>query len=136
VQYAILFLDMEEIRQWKRSSSFHEACGIAWRGLKLAFKHERNLRLQLCGFVVVMIASFWMKLSAGEMGLIALSAGIVISFEMANSAIELLANIIKPEFSEKVRDVKDVMAGAVLVASLSAILVGIFVFGSAFLGVV
>jgi len=65
-----------------------------------------------------------------------LSAGIVISFEMANSAIELLANIIKPEFSEKVRDVKDVMAGAVLVASLSAILVGIFVFGSAFLGVV
>ena len=70
-------------------------------------------------------------LEAGEMGLIVLCCALVLSLELANTALEELADIVSAAHDARIGRIKDLMAGAVLVASCGAALVGCLVFGKA-----
>jgi len=63
-----------------------------------------------------------------EWAVLLLVIGLVISLEIMNTSIEALVDLCSPEQSELARIAKDAAAGAVLVAAITAVAVGAFIF--------
>ena len=69
-----------------------------------------------------------MKISAIDWILICIAIGLVIVSEMLNTAIEKVVDMVSPDYNEKAKFIKDVSAGAVLVAVIVSIIIGCVVF--------
>jgi len=114
-----------------RKFSFSErikSFGNAFRGIFYAFKTQPNIWIHSLAIVVVVIAGFIFKLDAMEWGLVVLAIGLVLVSEMINTAIEWLIDLVSPDYSEKAGLIKDVAAGAVLIAAVISVIIGAIVF--------
>ncbi len=107
-----------------RSKSFSHAL----RGIWVALNTTPNAWIQIAILFIVIAAGFWFKIVAYEWISIILSAGMVLAAEAFNTAIEIDIDLTSPEYHPFARDTKDVAAGAVLLASLAAALVGLVIF--------
>ena len=116
---------MSEMRQRRRKWQMFAYAG---RGIRMAVQSERNLRIHLAVIPIVVVTGFVMGLSGMEWVAIAFSIGIVIVAELVNSALEYLADAVHPEVDPGIRNAKDVAAGAVLIAVLAAVVVGVIIF--------
>lgn len=101
----------------------------ALKGLCFAVRAETNLKIHLAITLAVVAAGLYFGLSLDEWCSISLTIGLVLVSEMLNTAIEQLVNIVSPEHNASAGRVKDVAAGATLVASAVATIVGILIFG-------
>ena len=93
----------------------------AIRGIVLSIKSESNIRIHIMLATVVIVIGVLFQLN---MGLIFLVIGSVISTEMLNTSIESLCDLVHPDESDKVRNIKDIAAGAVLFNVVISVLVG------------
>ena len=100
----------------------------AFKGIRYAFATERNIRVHLLVFILVLIAGIAFGISKIEFLLIFAISAVNLSLELANTAIERLADKVSPVYDEQIGVVKDVMAGAVLVSSIFAIIFGLVIF--------
>ena len=101
--------------------------GNAFRGMRVAFS-ERSFRLQILAAIVVLAMMFFFNVSLVEKGLLILLIIIVLILEILNSILERIVDVLKPRLHTYVKDVKDMAAGAVFVASIGAATVGIIIF--------
>jgi diacylglycerol kinase (ATP) len=101
---------------------------FALQGLAHALRHERNLQIQAALAAATLGLGLWTGLSAQDWALLALATGAVLSAELMNTALEELADALKPRRDPRVGRAKDIAAAAVLVAALFALGVGLFVF--------
>ncbi|MEK7499986.1 MAG: diacylglycerol kinase family protein [Patescibacteria group bacterium] len=115
------------MKQWHRSSSIFEAFSFALRGLQAAFVRELNVRIQILIGTLVVCTMLFLQLPLFHMAILVLAITIVITLEMINTSIELISNMVHPEFSETIRSAKDMAAGAVLLASIGACIVGVMI---------
>lgn len=100
----------------------------AFLGIKYVFSQERNFRIHLLAFVGIIIVGFIAKVSLLEWALLFTVSGIVLVAEMMNSAIELMVDYMKPDIHPTAKAIKDIAAGAVLIAAMTAIIVGCIIF--------
>ena len=100
----------------------------ASRGLLLAFQTEKNFRLQLAAGLVVLCAMWVFPLARWERSLLFVVMILVLVLELLNSSVERVLDLLQPRFNEYAGDVKDMMAGAVLLASFGALLLGLYLF--------
>ena len=101
---------------------------FAFRGVFSLLKNERNFNVQLSIFIVVLIFAFTFNLRSVEwLSILGISA-LVLTLEAINTAIEKMANEIDSNYNEKIKVIKDISAGAVLIASLFSVIVGFIVF--------
>ncbi len=98
--------------------------GHAWRGLRLAFITERTFRLQLILAIGVLYVCLVLPLRSWERAILILATASVLVLELLNSTVERLVDLVKPRLHTYVHDIKDLMAGAVLLAALFVALVG------------
>lgn len=106
-------------------------CLFAAAGLKVLFSEERNSWVHLIAAVAVHVLGFFLKFSAGEWIAIWLCIGLVFVAEILNTAIENACDLISLEKNEQIRKIKDLGAGAVLMATIvSLVVVTITVFQS------
>ena len=110
-------------RRWR---SFHDA----FRGIGAMLRSEENARLHAIATFAVVALGLSVGLSRLEWLAITLSVGFVWSLEAANTAIEALCDVVSPERDPRIAKVKDVAAGAVLIAAITALGVAALVFGS------
>lgn len=108
----------------KRIKSFY----YAWNGIKYTIKSQHNMWIHLVIMCLVIILGVFFQLTFLEWGLICTAIGIVLLSEIFNTAVELITDIISPEYNKKAGLVKDIAAGAVLVATLTAVAIGLIVF--------
>ena len=108
----------------KRAMSFVHA----YNGLKYFFRTQHNSWLQLCAAFLALLLALFLKIQVSEWSWIIFSIGFVFSAEMMNTAIEYLADVASPGHNEKVGRLKDLAAGAVLLSSLTALVIGILIF--------
>jgi diacylglycerol kinase len=108
----------------RRTKSF----GYAFKGISIAFKTQHNIWIHSLAIIVVLTAGFIFKLDVLEWGLVVLAIGLVLVSEMINTAIECLVDLVSPDYSEKAGLIKDVAAGAVLVAATISVIIGGIVF--------
>ncbi len=104
----------------------------AFNGWVTFFKTEANGQIHLVVAIFVISASFYFKLNSTEWIIILLCIGAVIAFEMVNSAIEKLCDLITTEKRPEIKFIKDVAAGAVLFVSVVAVIIGLIIFASKF----
>ncbi len=104
----------------KRFASFR----YAWKGLRHALLHEHNFRIHLLAAVLVVIAGFYFQITKMEWIALIFAIGFVLVTELLNTAIELFADFISPNENEMIGRIKDIAAGAVLIAVLAAVAAG------------
>lgn len=107
-----------------RMASFRNA----WKGLSVFVRQEHNAWIHLSMTVLVILAGVLFRISTYEWIAVVFAIGLVISAEAINSAIERLADVVQPNRDERIRDVKDICAGAVLVCAMTAFVIGLIVF--------
>ena len=103
----------------------------SFKGIRLALKSERNIRIHFITAVLVMVFGITLKFSPAEFSILLIAIALVIIAEMVNSAIEFtLDAIFHNRYSKLVGMAKDIAAGAVMVATFISISIGILLFGS------
>lgn len=115
------------MKQWHRSRNIFETFSFALLGLKGAFVRELNIRVQVVIGTLVVCTMLLLRLPLLHMAILILAIILVITLEMINTSFELLSDIVHPEYSEIIRSAKDMAAGAVLLASIGACIVGILI---------
>lgn len=100
----------------------------AFRGLFKVFHEEQNLKIQSLAGLVIILLGLYFKISRLEWIILILVIGIVILMEIVNSSIERITDVLKPRINGYVKEIKDIMAAAVMLASMIAIIVGIIIF--------
>lgn len=112
----------------KKMTKFQASFSHAFRGMVLAFCSERSFRVQVgVGFLVIVCLLIF-PLRNLERILLILLIGSVLILELINSVFERLVDAFKPRVHPLVKDMKDLMAAAVLLASLVSAVVGLMIF--------
>lgn len=104
------------------------AFSYSFNGIYRLFRYEAHAQIHLCVAICVVIAGFLCSISLMEWCLIALCIGMVFATEGFNTAIEKLADEVTVERRPLIGAAKDIAAGAVLLAALSTIVVGLIIF--------
>jgi len=99
--------------------------GFALYGLKLAARRERSFRTHLLAAALVLAVLFVTRPGAVWLAILAVTMGFVLVTELLNTAFETLIDHLHPEEHPEIGAAKDVAAGAVLVASVIALVVGV-----------
>ena len=102
----------------------------ALKGIRLALKSERNIRIHFIAAVLVIILGILLQFTPIEFCLLVIAIALVIISEMVNSAIEFaLDSVFHNRYSKLVGMAKDIAAGGVMIATFSSIAIGILLFG-------
>lgn len=89
--------------------------------------HHSAIRIQfVLGFLAV-LAGLVLRISSGEWIAVVLCIGMVICAEMLNTCIEFLCNFLTTSRNEEIRIIKDLAAGAVLIASAAALVTALII---------
>jgi diacylglycerol kinase (ATP) len=113
----------------KRAKSF----AYAGRGIWIFIRTTHNAWVHLAVLAAAIVLGLYFGITYIDWMLLILAAGFVLAAEAFNTAIEIDIDLTSPEFHPYARDTKDVAAGAVLIASLTAAAIGIGIFGTYFL---
>lgn len=108
----------------KRLKSFKYAI----KGAFLLVRYEASIQVQSVIAIIMTVAGFYFEISNVEWMLQVLAIGLVISIEGANTAVEKIADFIHPEFNSKIGFIKDIAAGAVFFAAVSAVITGCIIY--------
>lgn len=111
-----------------KRASLLQSFGHALRGAMRDFPTQRNARIQLACAVVAVGLGLWLGIERLEWIAIVTVIVLVLALEAVNSAIEALVDLASPGHHELARRAKDLAAGAVLIASVGAAVVGLIVF--------
>lgn len=101
----------------------------AYRGLRRVAREEQNFRVELAIAVVVLALAVLLGVSGVELAVLTLASVAVLVLELMNSIFERLVDLFKPRIHHFVKDIKDIMAGSVLLASLGAVIIGLVILG-------
>ncbi|HIK13245.1 MAG TPA: diacylglycerol kinase family protein [Oscillatoriaceae cyanobacterium M33_DOE_052] len=115
---------MKREASWQIATNLFISFKYAWAGISYAFQTQRNFRIHvIIGSTAIGLGVF-LHLTAVEMAVIGLTIAAVMATELLNTAIESLVDMSMPQtYHELAKIAKDCAAGAVLVASVAAILV-------------
>ena len=108
----------------------------AFRGIGAMLRSESNARIHAIATIAVIAVGFMIGISRIEWLAITLSITAVWCTEGFNTAIEFVCDVASPEYHPKVEQAKDIAAGAVLIAAIGAVVVGVLVFGPALLALI
>ncbi len=100
----------------------------AVEGFIYVLKTERNMRTHFLSALFFLLLGVYLGFSTVEIMVLAITITLVLIVEMINTAVELTINMVKTEEHPRARIIKDVSAGAVLLASINAAIVGYILF--------
>lgn len=117
----------------KNKTSYHRkslrfSFKYALKGIRRVLRTEKSFRVQLVLAIITIIAGFLFNISPVEWLFILVAICMVICFEMINTAFEMIIDMVTEEYRVIAEHIKDIAAGAVLVSSLIALIVGLIIF--------
>jgi diacylglycerol kinase (ATP) len=108
----------------KRAKSFTHA----GRGVWIVIKTTHNVWVHLFLLCFAVVLGLLFHITQVDWMMLIFAAGLVLSAEAFNTAIEIDIDLTSPDIHPMARDVKDVAAGAVLLAAIAALLIGLCIF--------
>ena len=112
-----------------KNKTIRDSFDNAWEGIKYAFKTQRNIRIHLSVTIIVLITSWLLAISIRDFGLIFVAVSLVLFAEMVNTAVEKTVDLFMSTYHPMAKIAKNVSAGAVLVAVINAIVIGVIILG-------
>lgn len=110
------------------TSKFFRSFSYALRGIGTVFNEEFNARVHLLAAMVAIVLGIVLKVAWFEWIILVLLMGGVFAMELINTSIEHLTDLYSRELNPKIKKIKDLAAGAVLVASITALVIGLIIF--------
>ncbi|MEA3003767.1 MAG: undecaprenol kinase [Sphingomonadales bacterium] len=114
---------------WK-NRSFRTRLGFAAAGIRIVAAREKSFRTQLILAAGAVGGAIWLRPGWLWCALLVLAAALVLALEMANAALEYLIDEVHPHHAREIGHAKDAAAGAVLLASAAAALIGAMMMAS------
>jgi diacylglycerol kinase len=102
--------------------------GFAIQGIRHCFATEFNFRIHITVTILVITGGVYYQISSKEWIILAWSICGVLAFELLNTAVEKLCNLVYPGHHEGIGKIKDMAAAAVLLSSLAAAISGVIIF--------
>ena len=106
-----------------QKSMLHSVEGLLW-----ILKSERNFKIHLIALVINIVLLIVLKVNSTDCALILGVCFLVLITEALNTCIEKICDFIQPEKDNRIKIIKDLGAGAVLLASICAIIIGSLVY--------
>ena len=113
-------------------SAFFKSFSYAFKGLVFSLK-QRNMKIIFTSAILTVLAALFLKVNSNDWCVLLICIGLVMSLEMMNSAIEGIVDLVSPQQNEKAGRIKDMAAGAVLVAVFISLIIGVIILGKYFL---
>ena len=107
-----------------RPSGFIASLNCAIEGILWAVKTQGHMLFHLVAAIMVLVGALVLRLTLYEFALLALAITLVLFAELVNTAIEVTVDLVSPDFHPLAQRAKDVAAGAVLLASVGAMVLG------------
>ncbi|MBM3186837.1 MAG: diacylglycerol kinase family protein [Bacteroidetes bacterium] len=109
-------------------NSLLKSFGFAFKGIFHLIKNERNFKIQVVVFILVLILSCLLGISKIELIIVLVCSMTVLAMEGINTSIERLCDEKDLNFNHKIKIIKDVAAGAVLISSIFSFVIGFIIF--------
>lgn len=97
----------------------------ACRGIKSAFMSESSIKTHTIIALFVLLMAYSLGMRGVWLALLVILITQVLSLELINTALEYLCDLVHPEYSEKIKKIKDMAAGAVLIVSCGALIAAV-----------
>ena len=108
--------------------NFRRSFQDAYRGLVYTFRYELSFRVQSVLAILALFLAFYFPLRMYERVVIILMVALVLVLELMNSVVERMTDLFKPRIDSAAKIIKDIMAGAVLLAAIIAAVIGWIIF--------
>lgn len=105
-----------------------KSVGFALRGALLLIRTEASIKIQVFITLVMTAAGFYFEISNTEWILQIFAIALVLGIEGMNTAVEKISDYVQPEFDTKIGLIKDISAGAVMLVSIAASIVGCIIY--------
>jgi diacylglycerol kinase (ATP) len=105
-----------------------KSMGFALKGAVKLITTEHSVMVQTSIGVLMVIAGFYFEISMTEWMIQTLAIGLVLAVEGLNTAVEKIADFVHPDFHKKIGFIKDIAAGAVFFAAMTAIAIGLMIY--------
>lgn len=103
----------------------HERLGFAFQGLLTGWRREHSFRAHCFMALMVLVAMIMVRPPPVWWALVAIVVGLVFAFELFNSAMEALIDLLHPGVHPEIKVIKDMLSGAVLTTGIVAVMVGV-----------
>lgn len=113
-----------------KPSRFIDSLNCAIDGVLYAARTQKHMRYHFLGAAAVLLVSLFLKVSAVEFVLLAISISFVLFAEMINTAVEAAVDMVTTEFHPLAKAAKDVAAGSVLLSVIGAVVTGYLILSS------
>ena len=110
-----------------KPTRFIDSVNCAIEGILYTARTQKHMRYHFAAALLILTAALFLRVSPVEFMLIALAVSFVLFAELLNTAIEVVVDMISPEFHPMAKIAKDVAAGAVLVAAFGTAILGYLV---------
>jgi diacylglycerol kinase (ATP) len=102
--------------------------GYAFKGIAYATTSQLNFRIHLFATAIALLLGYFLHIAASEWQWLMLCITIVLVTEIFNTMVETLVDLVSPGYNEKAGRIKDMAAGAVVIAAAFALITGIIIF--------
>lgn len=117
----------------KKNRNMIDSFKNAFQGIWYAIRMERNMKIHLAAAVLIILVGLWLDIDKIEFAIICIAVMVVICFELINTAVEVMVNVIVDVYHPKAKIIKDVSAGAVFVSAFFSIVIGIIILSDEFI---
>ena len=107
-----------------KPTRFIDSVNCAIEGIIFTARTQKHMRRHFIAALAVLLAVLLLRVSPLEFTLLVISVCFVLCAELLNTAIEVIVDMVSPDFHPLARTAKDVAAGAVLVAAIGAVVMG------------
>lgn len=105
-----------------------KSVGFALRGALLLIRTEASIKVQVFIAIIMTAAGFYFEISNTEWILQILTIAVIMGTEGLNTAVEKISDFVQPEFDKKIGFIKDISAGAVMLVSIAATIIGCIIY--------
>ena len=121
-------ISRDERKKQKGIKKFLNSFTYPIKGLKYAYRNEQNLAFDVGMALIVLILGFILRISKIEWLILVITVGLVLSFELINTAIEAVVDLVTQEYHPLAKVAKDTSAAAVFVFAVVSVIVGLIIF--------
>ena len=116
-------------RSYRTSKTVFISFRYAFNGIKYTFKNSRNFKIQVIFALFSLILGVILQLDKTDYWILLVTVFSVLTLEILNTSIESLVDlVVKKKFSALAKISKDCSAGAVLLASINSVIIGLCLF--------
>ncbi len=100
----------------------------SWNGLKVAYKNEQSMYIHLTATVLLLLFSFFLKISMIQWLIVIGIIGLTLVVELLNTAIESTVDLVTKDFHPLAKIAKDTASAAEFILTISAFIISLMIF--------